>query len=115
MLLVILLLLFRDYSNWKMQGNRGGRDPFFGFSDPFAGFGGFGGFTGQRSLVLSVFGGRDPFDDPFFTQPFGGMFESSIFGDNSVDLVNVLKHEIGDGQLSFRGKRVLEVIQSKAK
>lgn len=33
--------------------------------------------------------------------------------DSSIDLVNVLKHEIRDGQLSFRGKRVLEVIQSK--
>ena len=30
--------------------------------------------------------------------------------DSSIDLVNVLKHEIRDGQLSFRGKRVLEVI-----
>lgn len=29
--------------------------------------------------------------------------------DSSVELVNVLKHEIRDGQLSFRGKRVLEV------
>lgn len=29
--------------------------------------------------------------------------------DSSVDLVNVLKHEIRDGQLSFRGKRVLEL------
>jgi hypothetical protein len=31
--------------------------------------------------------------------------------DSSIDLVNVLKHEIRDGQLSFRGKRVLEVIE----
>ena len=29
--------------------------------------------------------------------------------DSSFDLVNLLKHEIRDGQLSFRGKRVLEV------
>ncbi|KAA8527292.1 hypothetical protein F0562_034611 [Nyssa sinensis] len=29
--------------------------------------------------------------------------------DSSMDLVNVLKHEIRDGQLSFRGKRVLEL------
>lgn len=33
--------------------------------------------------------------------------------ESSIDLVNVLKHEIRDGQLSFRGKRVLEVIQWK--
>ncbi|OAY51903.1 histidine protein methyltransferase 1 homolog [Manihot esculenta] len=29
--------------------------------------------------------------------------------DSSIDLVNVLKHELRDGQLSFRGKRVLEL------
>ncbi|KAI3409665.1 uncharacterized protein J3R85_019059 [Psidium guajava] len=59
-----------------MQGNRGGRNPFSEFGDPFAGFGSFGG---QRSLISSFFGGRDPFDDPFFTQPFGGLFDSSMF------------------------------------
>ncbi|GFY86225.1 glycine-rich protein [Actinidia rufa] len=62
-----------------MQGNRGGGDPFFNFGDPFAGLGGFSGFAGQRSLASSFFGGRDPFDDPFFTRPFGGLFEPSIF------------------------------------
>ncbi|KAI5328640.1 hypothetical protein L3X38_028037 [Prunus dulcis] len=66
-----------------MQGGRGGpggRSPFSDFNDPFAGFGGFGGFGGQRSLISNLFGGRDPFDDPFFTRPFGGMLESSFFG-----------------------------------
>ncbi|GAV90071.1 hypothetical protein CFOL_v3_33480 [Cephalotus follicularis] len=29
--------------------------------------------------------------------------------DSSIDLVNVLKHDIRDGQISFRGKRVLEL------
>ncbi|KAK9068694.1 hypothetical protein SSX86_012809 [Deinandra increscens subsp. villosa] len=29
--------------------------------------------------------------------------------ESSLDLVNILKHEIKDGQLSFRGKRVLEL------
>ncbi|CAI9093829.1 OLC1v1029413C2 [Oldenlandia corymbosa var. corymbosa] len=64
-----------------------GRDPFFGFGDPFANFGGFGdpfanfgGPGGPRDLMSSVFGGRDPFADPFFTRPFGGMFESGFFG-----------------------------------
>lgn len=65
-----------------MQGGRGGRNPFFEFGDPFAGFGGFGSFGGQGSLMSSMFGGRDPFDDPFFTRPFGGMFQSSFFGPN---------------------------------
>lgn len=58
----------------RMQGNRGGRDPFMDFGGPF------GGFGGRRSLISSFFGGRDPFDDPFFTQPFGGMLGSNVFG-----------------------------------
>lgn len=44
-----------------------GRNPFSQFGDMFAGFG------GHQSLTSSFFGGRDPFDDPFFTRPFGGM------------------------------------------
>ncbi|KAF8380436.1 hypothetical protein HHK36_027923 [Tetracentron sinense] len=61
-----------------MQRGRGGRDDFSDFGDPFASFGGFGG---GRSLASSFFGGRDPFDDPFFTRPFGSsMFGSSMFG-----------------------------------
>ncbi|XP_061357871.1 uncharacterized protein LOC133302138 isoform X2 [Gastrolobium bilobum] len=60
-----------------MQGPRGGRDPFFDFSDLFAGSGGFGP---PRSLLSNFFGGRDPFDDPFFTRPFGTMFQSTPFG-----------------------------------
>ncbi|AEE84646.1 unnamed protein product [Arabidopsis thaliana] len=77
-----------------MQGG-GGRDPFGGgFGGPFGGFGGgsfggfgrgsfggFGGPNGPPSLMSNFFGGRDPFDDPFFTQPFGGgMFQSNFFG-----------------------------------
>lgn len=57
-------------------------DPFFGFGDPFAGFGGLGG---QQSLVSGFFGGRDPFDDPFFTRPFGGMFESTFRPSGSMN------------------------------
>ncbi|KAL5728076.1 hypothetical protein ACHQM5_001199 [Ranunculus cassubicifolius] len=53
-----------------MQRGRGGRDDFFGgFSDPFG---------GHRSLASSLFNGRDPFDDPFFANPFGNMFGSSM-------------------------------------
>lgn len=59
-------------------GGPGGRDPFSG--GPFGGFGGFGSFGPSGSLMSNFFGGRDPFDDPFFTQPFGGMFQSSILG-----------------------------------
>ncbi|KAH6754921.1 hypothetical protein C2S53_019375 [Perilla frutescens var. hirtella] len=64
---------------------QGGRDPFFGFGDPFGSFGGFGR---QRSLVSEFFGGRDPFDDPFFRSPFGGMFESGFFGSNGGPFMN---------------------------
>lgn len=36
--------------------------------------------SSQRSMTSSIFGGRDPFDDPFFTRPFGSIFEhNSIF------------------------------------
>lgn len=65
-----------------MEGGRNGRDDFFGAGDPFAGFGRRG-----SSIPPGMFGGRDPFDDPFFTQPFGGMmgggpglFGPSLFG-----------------------------------
>ncbi|KAK6935254.1 Myeloid leukemia factor [Dillenia turbinata] len=64
-----------------MQGNRlprGGGS--FGIGgDPFAGFGDFGSFGGPGTLIPRFFGGRGPFDDPFFTQPFD-MFESNFFG-----------------------------------
>lgn len=68
-----------------MQGGRGSGNPFFGFGDPFANFGGFGG---RGSLMSGFFGGRDPFDDPFFTQPFGGMFQSSLFGPTGSPLMD---------------------------
>lgn len=66
-----------------MQGGRGRgvRNSLFDFEDPFAGFGGFGGLGGPGSLMSNFFGGRNPFDDPFFNRPFGGgMFNSSMFG-----------------------------------
>ena len=36
----------------------------FSFGDPFAGF----------ECMHSLFGKRDPFDDPFFRRQFGGIF-----------------------------------------
>ncbi|XP_008803995.2 uncharacterized protein LOC103717400 isoform X2 [Phoenix dactylifera] len=65
-----------------MQRGRGGRDDFLGFGDPFAGFGGFGR---PGSLISSFFGGRDPFDDPFFTRPFGSLMGPSMFGPSIFD------------------------------
>jgi hypothetical protein len=58
-----------------MQGGRGGRHGLFGFGDPFAGFGGFG-LPG--SLPSSFFGGANPFDDSFFTNPFGSVMQSGF-------------------------------------
>ncbi|XP_037423411.1 nuclear pore complex protein Nup98-Nup96-like [Triticum dicoccoides] len=61
-----------------MERGRGGRDGPFGAGDPFAGF----GRLGAAPMPGLFGGGRDPFDDPFFTQPFGGsrMFGSGLFG-----------------------------------
>ncbi|XP_006659068.1 uncharacterized protein LOC102720818 [Oryza brachyantha] len=58
-----------------MQGGRGRRDGFFGFGDPFPGLGNFGP---PGSLMPSFFGGANPFDDPFFTNPFGSMMGPSL-------------------------------------
>ncbi|XP_048229908.1 uncharacterized protein LOC8272153 isoform X3 [Ricinus communis] len=99
-----------------MQGGSGGRDPFFGFGDPFAGFGGFGrGFGGvHRSLMSGFFGGRDPFDDPFFTRPFGGMFESSFFGSNGSPLASMhpspfVEHQALEPPRNSRGPIIEEL------
>jgi hypothetical protein len=61
----------------EMERGPGGRDDF-GFGDPFAGF--HHGFGRPPSLFPSLFGGQGPFDDPFFTQPFGNMMGHSMFG-----------------------------------
>ncbi|CAA7060105.1 unnamed protein product [Microthlaspi erraticum] len=53
------------------------------FSGPFGGggFGGsFGGSNGPPNMMSNFFGGRNPFDDPFFSQPFGGMLQPNFFG-----------------------------------
>jgi hypothetical protein len=62
-----------------MDRGQNGRDDVFRRRDPFPGFVGFGP---HRSLISGFFGGRDPFDDPFFTRPFGGqmMGDHDMFG-----------------------------------
>ncbi|KAI3444693.1 hypothetical protein Pfo_001358 [Paulownia fortunei] len=47
---------------------------------PFDSFGGFG-FRG--SMFPSIFEGKDPFDDPFFTRPYGSLFGSKIISSSS--------------------------------
>ncbi|XP_058102073.1 uncharacterized protein LOC131246182 isoform X2 [Magnolia sinica] len=59
-----------------MQRGRGGRGNFFDFGDPFASFGSFG----DHKSIMSSFFGKDPFDDPFFSRPFGSMFGPSMLG-----------------------------------
>ncbi|KAI3687467.1 hypothetical protein L1987_81164 [Smallanthus sonchifolius] len=60
----------------KMQGGRGRGNPFFGFGDPFSSIGG----------IPDLFGGRNPFDDPFFTRPIGGIFSSGPLGSPFMDI-----------------------------
>lgn len=56
-----------------MHKGRGVEDKFFKSSS-------FGDFGFHRSMMMpSLFGGRDPFDDPFFSDPL-----DSIWGPNSA-------------------------------
>lgn len=56
-----------------MQSNREVRENSRTGDRQFDSFGSFG-FHG--SMFPSIFGGRDPFDDPFFTRPHGSLFSS---------------------------------------
>lgn len=59
-----------------MQRGNEGRSDLFDMGDQFGalpGFGGFGGF--HRTMMPSLFGGRDVFDDPFFSRSFGSVFD----------------------------------------
>lgn len=68
-----------------MERGREGRNDLSGMGDFFGGFSGFGSFGFNRNMMMpSLFGGRDPFDDPFFTRPFGSMFENSSFGPSAT-------------------------------
>ncbi|EOX96225.1 Flower, cultured cell, putative [Theobroma cacao] len=67
-----------------MQKERQGRNDLFDMGEPFDAFRRFGGLGSRRTMMPSLFGGRDPFDDPFFTRTFGSMFESSIFDSSAT-------------------------------
>ncbi|GKU88383.1 hypothetical protein SLEP1_g2652 [Rubroshorea leprosula] len=60
-----------------MQRGKDGRNDPLG--EQFGALPGFGGFGFQRTMMPGLFGGRDPFDDPFFTRPFGDMFDGRDF------------------------------------
>ncbi|KAF7826006.1 myeloid leukemia factor 1 isoform X2 [Senna tora] len=57
-----------------MQKGREGSGHIFESRNGFRGFEDFSVFGSHRSMIPSLFGGRDPFDDPFFTSPFDNMF-----------------------------------------
>ena len=101
--------------------DRGQNGEGFRRRDPFAGFVGFGP---HRSLVSSFFGGRDPFDDPFFTRPFGGrmMGDHDMFGPSPFGLMGGPFGDMGnDGFIeqapprgNSRGPVITEVDEDKA-
>nr|DAD18702.1 TPA_asm: hypothetical protein HUJ06_020165 [Nelumbo nucifera] len=72
-----------------MQRERARRSDSFDFGDPFVDFG------GHRSLASSIFGGRDPFDDPFFTTPFQSMFGPNMLRPNAIPFGNSDMHLVG--------------------
>ncbi|OMP00587.1 Zinc finger, DHHC-type, palmitoyltransferase [Corchorus olitorius] len=71
-------------SGTKMQRETEGRNDLFDMGGPFDAFRRFGSFGSRRTMMPSLFGGRDPFDDPFFTRPFSSMFEPSIFDQSAA-------------------------------
>jgi hypothetical protein len=75
--LVLNFVFLEGLAQDNMQRGREGRDDFFRSGDLLGSFGGFGGVRrSHRSMMPSIFGERDPFDDPFFTRPFGSLFDS---------------------------------------
>nr|XP_011469140.1 PREDICTED: myeloid leukemia factor 1 isoform X2 [Fragaria vesca subsp. vesca]XP_011469141.1 PREDICTED: myeloid leukemia factor 1 isoform X2 [Fragaria vesca subsp. vesca] len=64
-----------------MQSEKQGRR---GFSRSDELLNSFPGFGSRRSMLPSLFSGRDPFDDPFFSRPLGDMFGSSMFGPSAA-------------------------------
>lgn len=63
-----------------MEKGRGGRDDLYNSSDSFPRSSGFGSLRPFGSMIPSLFGGRDPFDDPFFSHPFRSSFGHNTFG-----------------------------------
>ncbi|KAE7997071.1 hypothetical protein FH972_001738 [Carpinus fangiana] len=74
----------------NMQRGREGGDDFFRSGESGDLLGSFGGFGGDRrshrSMMPSIFGERDPCDHPYFTRPFGSLFDSGsgMFGSSAA-------------------------------
>ncbi|KAK2656375.1 hypothetical protein Ddye_009427 [Dipteronia dyeriana] len=57
-------------------------------SNPFGGFKYSGSFgSHHRRMMPSLFGPRDPFDDSFFTRPFGSMFGQSASYSSTPEII----------------------------
>ncbi|GJN39822.1 hypothetical protein PR202_gb28965 [Eleusine coracana subsp. coracana] len=80
-----------------MQGGQGGRHGLFGFGGPSGGLGDpFAGFGHPGSLMSSFFGGANPFDDPFFTNPFGSMMQPCLLGPSMLGPQGSLNGDMGN-------------------
>ncbi|KAL2530081.1 Uncharacterized protein Fot_22682 [Forsythia ovata] len=71
-------------------------------------------FTSKKPNV-KIFVGNDPFDDPFFSHPFGNMFESSLFGSTGSPFMDLrasgfLEHH--PPQLNRSRKPIIEELNS---
>lgn len=88
--LVLNFVFLEGLAQDNMQRGREGRDDFFRSGESGDLLGSFGGFGGDRrshrSMMPSIFGERDPYDDSFFTRPFGSTFDSGsgMFGSSAA-------------------------------
>jgi hypothetical protein len=80
--LILGFLFLEALAQYNMQRGREGQDGFFHSDDLLGGVRGFGS---HGSLMPSLFGDRDPFDDPFFTRPFGSLFDFGRFGSSDAN------------------------------
>ncbi|XP_039063579.1 uncharacterized protein LOC120208351 [Hibiscus syriacus] len=78
-----------------MQRGREGKRDLFDAGDPFDVIQRLGSFGSRGTMMSSLFGGRDPFDDPFFTRPFDSMFEPSL-GGNGIHIEELNSDEEDD-------------------
>ncbi|KAK8268812.1 hypothetical protein V6Z12_D11G090900 [Gossypium hirsutum] len=67
-----------------MQRRRESSKDLFDRGEPFDAFRRFGSFGSHNGMMSSLFGGKDPFDDPVFSRPFSSIFEPSIFDQSTT-------------------------------
>ncbi|KAG7998354.1 hypothetical protein I3843_01G254900 [Carya illinoinensis] len=82
---VLQFIVFQEgLAQYSMQRGREGADNFSHSGDLLGSFWSSAGFGSRRSMMPSLFGDRDPFDDPFFTRPFGSLFDSGMFSSSAA-------------------------------